>query len=85
MKRALPFILVPLLLAGCSGPGVSRNVCPASELANFVGRPVVDLAANDKLRPMRLVRAGEKAEAERADRLTISSDGRGRIAALSCG
>lgn len=79
-------LLSALLVAGCAGAGVTRSgVCPATELARFVGAPVVELAANETLKPLRVVPEGAGAAAERPERLTIRADGEGRIAALSCG
>lgn len=63
----------------------ARGICAAEGLESFVGRPVVELAANEALRPMRVLLPGEPPGPAEPGRLTIRSDGAGRVAALSCG
>ena len=67
-------------IVGLHGTRVEKLEALASELGERVKVFPANLSDRDEVKAL-----GEKAEAERADRLTISSDGRGRIAALSCG
>ena len=85
MTRMLLLLIAAAALAACTEAPATRAVCPASELAGLVGQPVLELAANDRLRPMRLVRAGDTVRDERPERLTVRADGQGRVAGLSCG
>ncbi|MCX7646939.1 MAG: I78 family peptidase inhibitor [Rhodobacteraceae bacterium] len=92
MRQALIVITMSAAaLSACADASVTRaatrahGICDAEGLDRFVGRPVVDLAANAALRPMRVLLPGEPPGPVEPGRLTIRSDGAGRVAALSCG
>lgn len=78
-------LALPLVAVACAPVAVGRAACPAPSLSGYLGTPVVALAANERLRPMRVLGPGQQGEAERAERLTIRADGAGRVAELSCG
>lgn len=86
-QSILPLALSAAALAACAETPVSRasGTCMTEGLERFVGGPVVDLAANEAFRPMRVLLPGEPPGPEEPGRLTIRSDGAGRVAALSCG
>lgn len=85
MTRILLFLIFAATVAACAEGPATRGACNASSLAAFVGQPVVDVAANERLRPMRVLPPGAEAGPPAPGRLTIRTDGAGRVTALNCG
>lgn len=88
MPRTRSLALIVLIgLGGCAPvPQAARAaLCPAGDLSHLVGQPLVDVAARDGLGPVRHLPAEDPAGEARPDRLTLRSDGAGRISAAWCG
>ena len=87
MKQNIAMALVATtLLAACADPGTTRAAtCPMTDLSRFAGQSVVDVAANEALPPIRLVQSGEAVAVEAPNRLTLRTDGRGRVVDALCG
>ena len=86
--RVVLGLVLLLALSACAGfPGVPQDRdCGATRLQEFVGQPVVEVAAIETPGPVRILAPGSVMTHDYVpDRLNIFTDDAGIVTELSCG